>query len=101
MTSALLQVDAAGFEQAMEEAREKSRAAGKKAGVSTLCCSSCGSSSNTSTSGRHYAKIAHICAVVADAHSILSCVLQSALVLLLELYADLYTAHQQLDIVTI
>jgi alanyl-tRNA synthetase len=30
----LLQVDAAGFERAMEEAREKSRAAGKKSGVS-------------------------------------------------------------------
>jgi hypothetical protein len=30
----LLQVDAAGFEKAMEEAREKSRAAGKKSGVS-------------------------------------------------------------------
>jgi alanyl-tRNA synthetase len=29
-----LQVDAAGFEAAMEEAREKSRAAGKKSGVS-------------------------------------------------------------------
>jgi hypothetical protein len=32
----LLQVDAAGFEKAMEEAREKSRAAGKKTGVSHL-----------------------------------------------------------------
>ena len=31
-----LQVDAAGFEAAMEEAREKSRAAGKKSGVSAL-----------------------------------------------------------------
>jgi hypothetical protein len=32
----LLQVDAAGFEKAMEEAREKSRAAGKKTGVSLV-----------------------------------------------------------------
>lgn len=29
-----LQVDAAGFEAAMEEARQKSRASGRKAGVS-------------------------------------------------------------------
>jgi hypothetical protein len=38
----LLQVDAAGFEKAMEEAREKSRAAGKKTGVSNLQFFSCG-----------------------------------------------------------
>jgi len=33
-----LQVDAAGFEAAMEEARQKSRAGGRKAGVRTPAC---------------------------------------------------------------
>lgn len=35
------QVDAAGFESAMEEARQKSRAGGRKAGVSGGCCRVC------------------------------------------------------------